>query len=65
MEIRANTELKWIQDHGRCHRAFDMEALVRDVCGVDMTIEGLPSEGLTTDCINMLGRMIDYNWFLQ
>ena len=57
MEIRdSKIELKWIQDHGRCHRAFDKEALVRDVCGVAMAIEGLSSEGLnTTDRIDILG----------
>ena len=45
MEIRdSNAELKWMLANGRCHRAFDMEALVRDVCGVEMTIEGLISD---------------------
>lgn len=45
MEIRdSNVELKWTQDHGRCHRAFEMEALGRGVCGVEMRIEGLISD---------------------
>lgn len=57
MENRdSRIELKWIQDYWRCHRAFDMEALVRDVCGVETAIEGLSSEGLnTTDRIDILG----------
>ena len=41
MEIRETiVELEWIQDRGRCHRAFDWKNLVRDVCGVEMAIEG-------------------------
>jgi hypothetical protein len=45
MEIRdSNIELKWTQDHGGCHRAFEMEALQSDVCGVEMTIEGSISD---------------------
>jgi hypothetical protein len=41
MEIRdSNAELEWILANGRCHRAFDIEALVGHVCGVEMAIEG-------------------------
>lgn len=66
MEIRdSNAELKWMLANGRCHRAFDMEALVRDVCGVEMTTEGSISIVIRgfgrkppADDTDMLGRNV-------